>query len=160
VAENVKPWDNIIMAIYTLLLIVMIVVAGLDSGRFNWSPTPLTAKLIGTTGLLFAMFVIWRVMAANTYLSERVRIQEERGHKVITSGPYRYVRHPMYVGIIIAALSTPLVLDSWLALFPGGLIAILFVIRTFLEDRTLHEELAGYKDYSVKVRYRLLPGVW
>jgi protein-S-isoprenylcysteine O-methyltransferase Ste14 len=89
-----------------------------------------------------------------------VRIQEDRGHQVVTGGPYRYVRHPMYVGIILLFPCMALFLGSWWALVPASLIAILMVIRTALEDRTLRAELPGYAEYAQRVRYRLLPGVW
>ena len=158
--ENVKGWDNILMAFYTVLLLAMLVLASFDSGRFNWSPTSLAAKICGGIGLLFAFSLVWRVMAENTYLSERVRIQEERGHRVVSTGPYSVVRHPMYVGIIVAIICTPLVLDSWLALVPGVLIAVIFIIRTAMEDRTLQDELPGYREYAARVRYRLVPGIW
>lgn len=99
-------------------------------------------------------------MATNTFLSQRVRIQDDRGHQVVSTGPYRFVRHPKYVGVIIFMLCVPIVLGSWWAFGPGGLIIILFVIRTGLEDRTLIKKLPGYLQYSQQVRYRLLPGIW
>jgi protein-S-isoprenylcysteine O-methyltransferase Ste14 len=89
-----------------------------------------------------------------------VRIQKERGHAVATGGPYRFVRHPSYVGGILFELAAPILLGSWWALIPGMLNAILFVVRTALEDKTLQAELDGYQDYAARVRYRLLPGVW
>ena len=89
-----------------------------------------------------------------------VRIQEERGHTVATGGPYQFVRHPGYVGAIMFQLGSPIALGSLWALIPSGLSAILYVIRTALEDRTLQEELDGYSDYAQRVRHRLLPGVW
>ena len=159
-AENVKPWDRVIMAVYTVVLLVMLILAAVDAGRFGWSHVPTGVRILGWLGLGVAFVIVWRVMAENTYLSERVRIQEERGHQVVTTGPYKYVRHPMYVGIIIAVLSVPLVLGSWWALIPAGLIAALFIIRTVLEDRTLNEELPGYQDYAEQVRFKLIPGVW
>jgi protein-S-isoprenylcysteine O-methyltransferase Ste14 len=106
------------------------------------------------------MALIWWVMATNTYLSEVVRIQEERGHRVIKDGPYQFIRHPMYFGVILAVLCVPLALGSWWSLIPAALIVILFIIRTALEDRTLQAELPEYKDYADVVRYRLFPGVW
>lgn len=159
-AENVKRWDRLIMAAYTILLVLMLVLAAVDAGRLGWSDIPLFFRILGWLGLGVAFGIVWRVMAENTYLSERVRIQEERGHQVVTTGPYQYVRHPMYVGVIIAVLSVPLALGSWWALVPGVLIVILFIIRTELEDRTLMLELSGYKDYAEQVRYRLVPGIW
>ena len=159
-AQNVKRWDRILMSVYGVLLLVLIVIAGVDAGRLGWSHIPTGLRTIGWLGLCVAFLIVWRVMAENTYLSKHVRIQEERGHQVITTGPYQYVRHPMYVGVIIAMLSIPLALGSWWALVPAMLIVILFIARTALEDRTLMEELTGYKDYAKRVRYRLVPKVW
>ena len=159
-AENVKRWDRVIMAIYSVLLLLMLGLAGVDAGRLGWSDIPLWLRILGWLGLGVAFGIVWWVMAENTYLSEMVRIQEERGHQVVTSGPYQYVRHPMYVGVIIAILSVPLALGSWWALVPGVLIVFLFILRTALEDRTLMEELPGYKQYAEQVRYRLAPGIW
>lgn len=160
VADNVEPWDHAIMAVYTVLLVGMLVLAGLDAGRFRWSTVPLEGRVLAWIGLGAAMFLIWRVMEANTFLSERVRIQEERGHRVITTGPYRYVRHPMYVGVILSMCCIPIVLGSWYALILGGTIGILFVLRTALEDRTLIHKLSGYLAYAQNVRFRLIPGIW
>lgn len=158
--ENVKTWDRIILGIYTVLLIVMLVLAGLDSGRYNWSSPPLFVYVLGWLGLLFSLILIWWTFASNPYLSEQVRIQDDRGHEVVSDGPYRYVRHPMYIGIIVTVLCVPLVLGSFLALIPAVLIVVLFVIRTALEDRTLQEELEGYRAYARRVKYRLVPYIW
>jgi protein-S-isoprenylcysteine O-methyltransferase Ste14 len=106
----------------------------------------------------WALFM-W-AMGANAFFSEAVRIQEERGHTVVTDGPYRYVRHPGYVGAILALFATPLLLGSLWALIPAGLATIGYVVRTALEDKTLQEELDGYTEYAQQTRYRLLPGVW
>jgi protein-S-isoprenylcysteine O-methyltransferase Ste14 len=89
-----------------------------------------------------------------------VRIQDERGHTTVTSGPYRFVRHPMYVGILFMSWGMPMLLGSWLAVIPGVLNILLFIVRTSLEDRMLQAELPGYKEYTRQVRYRLIPGVW
>ncbi len=158
--RNVKGWDRIIIAVYTALLIALLVVAGLDAGRFRWAPAPLLLQGLGWLGLLLAGGLIMWVASVNTFLSRLVRIQGERGHRVITVGPYRWVRHPMYAGIIILALGVPLVLGSTWGLVPGALIGVLFVLRTALEDRTLQSELPGYREYAGRVRYRLLPGIW
>ncbi|MBN1149339.1 MAG: isoprenylcysteine carboxylmethyltransferase family protein [Anaerolineales bacterium] len=160
VAENVKPWDKWINAIYALLLLALLVVAGLDAGRCHWSSMPLPLQAIGFVGFAMASWVIWRTMVENAYASRWARIQEERGQRVVSSGPYRYVRHPMYAAVILLVLCSALALGSYWALIPGGLTAILFVIRTALEDRMLHEELDGYREYASRVRYRLMPGVW
>ncbi|UCC65296.1 MAG: isoprenylcysteine carboxylmethyltransferase family protein, partial [Anaerolineae bacterium] len=136
------------------------VVAGLDA-RFEWSTSvPLALHIGGLIASVLGWALFMWAMGANAFFSEAVRIQEERGHTVVTNGPYRYVRHPGYVGAILALLATPLLLGSLWALVPAGLAAIGYVVRTGLEDKTLQEELDGYKDYTRQVRYRLLPGVW
>jgi protein-S-isoprenylcysteine O-methyltransferase Ste14 len=106
------------------------------------------------------MAVTYWAMAVNPFLSTIVRIQDDRGHFVVTSGPYRYVRHPMYAMILLMWPGIALELGSWWALIPAVVIAIVFVIRTTLEDRTLQAELPGYAAYGQQTRYRLLPGVW
>jgi protein-S-isoprenylcysteine O-methyltransferase Ste14 len=158
--RNVKTWDKTIMAVYTVLLLGMLVLAGLDAGRFAWSSVPPSLQAAGWVGLLFAGAVIWWAASANTFLSRMVRIQDDRGHRVVAEGPYRWIRHPMYAGLIVFILCVPLVLGSCWALVPGVLIGILFAIRTALEDQTLREELSGYRDYAQRVRYRLIPWVW
>jgi protein-S-isoprenylcysteine O-methyltransferase Ste14 len=99
-------------------------------------------------------------MGVNPFFEKTVRIQTERGHRVIDTGPYRFVRHPGYLGFFGWGLSTPLLLGSWWAFLPALLSMVSLVIRTALEDRTLREELAGYREYASKVRYRLIPGIW
>nr|NIN68360.1 isoprenylcysteine carboxylmethyltransferase family protein [Anaerolineae bacterium]NIN98447.1 isoprenylcysteine carboxylmethyltransferase family protein [Anaerolineae bacterium] len=102
---------------------------------------------------------VWAI-ASNAFFSQIVRIQKERGHRVATGGPYRFVRHPGYVGTILVGLAAPIMLGSLWALIPGGAVALLFILRTALEDQTLLGELEGYGTYAGRVRYRLLPGVW
>ena len=158
--ENVKAWDKAIMGIYTVLLFGMLAAAGLDAGRFGLPDMPVGLRVLGWLGLLAAFGLVWWVMASNPFLSRMVRIQDERGQVVVTSGPYNYVRHPMYVGTITAMICIPLVLGSYWALIPAVMIDILFVVRTAMEDRTLMEELPGYREYAARVRCRLLPGIW
>jgi protein-S-isoprenylcysteine O-methyltransferase Ste14 len=160
IAGNVETWDKVVNALYAVLLVVLLATAGLDAGRYHWSSMPMPIQALGVVGLLFAGWLIWRTMAENAYLSRWARIQDDRGQNVVTSGPYRYVRHPMYAAIIVLVLSTAIALGSWWALIPSGLIGALFAFRTLLEDRMLHEELTGYQEYAARVRYRLLPGVW
>ncbi len=160
IASNVKSWDKIINAAYAILLIVLLIIAGLDAGRYGWSEMPFILQVLGALGLFLAGWVIWWALAENAYASRWARIQQDRGQQVVTSGPYRYLRHPMYAAIILLVFCIAIELGSWWALFPGGLIAGLFVIRTELEDRMLHEELAGYREYASQVRYRLIPGIW
>ncbi len=160
VAENVKLWDKVIMAIYTGLLLATLVLAGLDGGRYRWSQIPLSVQLAGLVGLLAAAGLIFWTIVTNAYLGRMVRIQDDRGHQVVTGGPYRYVRHPMYAGIILLFPCMVLFLGSWWTLLPASLIAMLMMIRTELEDRTLKTELPGYAEYAKGVCHRLLPGVW
>jgi protein-S-isoprenylcysteine O-methyltransferase Ste14 len=101
----------------------------------------------------------WAVVS-NKFFSDVIRIQTDRGHTVISDGPYRFMRHPGYVGMILYSLAAPFLLDSPWALIPGGLTVLLVIVRTVVEDRTLLEQLDGYQEYAGRVRYRLLPGVW
>ena len=158
--SNVKSWDKIILGVYSVLLVAMFIVAGLDAGRFKWAPVSPVMEIIGWLGLFLAGGLIWWTSSVNTFLSRQVRIQAERGQYAVTRGPYQWVRHPMYDGVILFVTGIPLILGSAWALVPAGLIAILFIIRTALEDKTLKEELSGYREYAEKVRYRLLPGIW
>jgi protein-S-isoprenylcysteine O-methyltransferase Ste14 len=160
-AEGTKGWDRALTVIYGLLSAIGLqLVAGLDY-RFGWSPPlPLWVHLGGLVlTLLGYAFASW-AMVENTYFACTVRIQDERGHAVCTSGPYQYVRHPGYSGWGLGLLSAPLLLGSLYALIPGALALLLLIIRTALEDRTLQGELQGYGEYTQQVRFRLLPGIW
>ena len=99
-------------------------------------------------------------MRENTFLSRIVEIQKERGHRVITTGPYQYVRHPMYFGVIVLFFCIPVALGSLWSLIPSAALTLLVLIRTVLEEKTLHEELEGYNSYAEKVRYKIVPGIW
>jgi protein-S-isoprenylcysteine O-methyltransferase Ste14 len=157
---NVKRWDRMILGIYTLFLVAMMVVAGLDAKRFGWSHVSWFLEAAGFLGLVPPSLLIFRVTRENTFLSERVRIQLERGHRVCTTGPYRLIRHPMYLGIMGLFLFIPLAFGSLYAYIPAVGIIALFILRTALEDGVLHRELPGYREYAEKVRFRLIPGIW
>ena len=116
--------------------------------------------MAGLVVFVLGMGLMTWAMIVNNFFSLVVRIQKDRGHTVVSSGPYAYVRHPGYIGGILFQLATPVMLGTLWALVPAGLAACLIVIRTVLEDKTLQAELDGYKDYAARVRYRLLPGVW
>lgn len=155
-----KTWDTVILSFIGLTTIVKHVVAGLDV-RFGWTvPLPLALQLIamGVAALGYALMT-W-ALAVNAFFSKVVRIQEDRGQRVVSRGPYGFVRHPGYVGTVAFELATPIMLGSLWALIPGLLGASLTVVRTYLEDRTLREELDGYEEYIRRVPHRLLPGVW
>jgi len=121
---------------------------------------PVAVQAIGAAGIIAAFVVIWWCTAANHFLSSHARIQADRAHRVVQHGPYRFVRHPMYMSLIVLMIGMALILGSWLAVVPATLIAVLLVIRTSLEDRMLTTELAGYREYANHVHERLLPGVW
>jgi protein-S-isoprenylcysteine O-methyltransferase Ste14 len=148
----------VFLAVWMALLLA--VVAGLDAVRFRWSAMP-PAMLWPGLALYAAgaVPVVW-AMAANPFLERMVRIQQDRDHRVVSSGPYRFVRHPMYVGILLQAAALPLMLGSWWTFAPAAATWVLFAVRTALEDRTLRNELDGYEDYTRQTRYRLVPGVW
>lgn len=159
--EDVKGWDRLIL--FFLLLIgplAMMIVAGLDE-RFDWSPQiRLAFQLVALAIMVLGYVVSTWAMAVNRYYSAVVRIQKDRGQTVVTDGPYRFVRHPSYATGIAACLMIPILLGSLWALIPCSLVVLGTIIRTALEDKTLLEELDGYKEYAKRVRYRLIPGVW
>lgn len=157
---DVKRWDHLLVGLNLVLTLALYAVIGLDAGRYGWSRVPAVVRAIGLLGFLPAFGLPLAASRANAYLSSRVRIQEERGHQVVDGGPYRFVRHPMYAGMICYDLSLPLLLGSWWGLLVSAAMIAAVVVRTALEDRTLQRELAGYEEYSRRVRYRLLPWVW
>ncbi len=155
-----KRWDLPILSLYTLLMFITPIVAGLDY-RYGWSGQvhPLV-HLLGIALLLFGFVPLTGAMASNKFFEPTVRIQTDRDHRVADSGPYRYVRHPGYLGVALHFLAVPLAVGAWAALVPALLAVALFVLRTALEDRTLRQELPGYEDFARRTRYRLLPGIW
>jgi protein-S-isoprenylcysteine O-methyltransferase Ste14 len=160
IKENVEPWDRTVGLIGSIFTIAVIILPGLDL-RFGWSP-PLTPSLQIIGLIFYALGMGWFTwsMASNPFFSASVRIQMDRDQTVATGGPYRYVRHPGYIGYTIAWIATAITLGSLWTLIPAILIVISIIIRTALEDKTLQQKLPGYKDYAEEVRYRLIPGVW
>jgi len=158
--KGAKTWDKAIMSILRLTQLVRYILAGLDQ-RYGWTGCfPLAAQIAALTVCVLSYALLVWAMASNTFFSQIVRIQSDRGHAVATHGPYRFVRHPAYVGMILFELGMATLLASWWALIASGVCAILLILRTALEDRTLQTELTGYVDYARQVRYRLLPGIW
>jgi protein-S-isoprenylcysteine O-methyltransferase Ste14 len=158
--EGVKRWDRILIGAAGIMMLATWIVAGLDL-RYGWTTSfPSIINLAGLALLVagYALF-LW-AMASNSFFAEGVRIQTERGHNVATRGPYRFVRHPGYTGAILSELATPLLLGSTLALIPAVVFAGAYILRTALEDRTLQQELPGYLEFTRKIRFRLLPGLW
>jgi protein-S-isoprenylcysteine O-methyltransferase Ste14 len=156
-----KRWDAAIVPLMGLVTLVRYILAGLDQ-RYGWTgglPVAVQLVALALCALGYDVLFVWAT-AANTFFSRIMRIQTERGHAVATGGPYRYVRHPAYARAILYELAVPFLLAPWPALVASGLSALLLVLRTALEDRTLQAELTGYADYARQVRYRLLPGIW
>ena len=157
---NVKPWDRRLVGWLMLSGVAVVLIAGLDE-RFGWSPAfGWPVKLLALALLLGGYALSSYALIENRFFSSEVRIQAERGHHVVSSGPYGLLRHPGYTGGLLTYLATPLLLDAPWAFLPTALVIALTVVRTALEDRTLQAELAGYREYAGRVRYRLLPGVW
>jgi protein-S-isoprenylcysteine O-methyltransferase Ste14 len=157
--DNVEPFDRTFFKVSLPLALLFLVVAGLDE-RFAWSsftPDLLWAGI--ALHVAGAIPIAWASIA-NPFLELAVRIQDDRGHVTVRNGPYRFVRHPMYVGLLIMFVAWPLVVDSLWTYVPLGALAVAYVVRTALEDSTLRRELPGYEDYTRLTRYRLLPGIW
>jgi protein-S-isoprenylcysteine O-methyltransferase Ste14 len=155
-----KKWDRILTNLANLPAFLMLPIAGLDR-RLSWSPqVGWPVQLIALVVFVLGYALFGWAMMANRFFSSLVRIQKDRGHAVVSSGPYQYIRHPGYLGMMALYLSAPLALGSLWAMVCGAMSGCLYIVRTVLEDGVLREELEGYGEYAGKVRYRLLPGVW
>lgn len=159
--ENVKSWDRVLMPITALYgPLVSWILVGLDK-RFGWSADlPDPVQVIALVVLIAGGFLGTWAMVVNPFFSSHVRIQSERGHQVVSSGPYRFVRHPGYTGGVLSWLAAPIFFSSSILWIPTVIMIILNGLRTYLEDQALQEELPGYQDYAQKVRFRLFPGIW
>ena len=158
-SENTKPFDKLFGRLTIPLILGAFIIAGLDH-RFGWSAVPLWLQIAGFSLLLPVNYMPYWVMLVNAYAATTVRVETERGQHVISDGPYRFVRHPMYSMVIVGYALAPLIFGSWWVAVPIGLIIGLFIWRTAREDATLLAEMPGYADYAQKTRYRLLPGIW
>ncbi len=158
--EDAKPWDKRIVPFLGLLGGIILIVTGLDA-LFGWSPPfSMPVKMVALALILAGNVLGAYALIENRFFSGLVRIQTERGHQVVSTGPYRWLRHPGYAGAILIYLATPVFLDSLWAILPTAMIILLFIYRTTLEDRFLQKELVGYHEYALQVPYRLLPGIW
>jgi protein-S-isoprenylcysteine O-methyltransferase Ste14 len=156
--ENTESWDKLLRLLLLFTTLFMYITAGLDF-RFRWSDVSTGLHVLGMVIFLLGnAFNMW-AMNANLFFSTDVRIQSDRGQKVCTGGPYRIVRHPGYLGMILYNLATPLFLGSLWALIPAAAITAAFIVRTGMEDKTLQKKLAGYAAYAERTRYRLFPGL-
>jgi len=166
-AERMRPTfqadqpaaDKIFLVIFVLALLLWLVAIGLDR-RANASDVPLLLQALGLAMYLISIaFIMW-VFRANSFAAPVVKVQAERHHRVVSSGPYAFVRHPMYSGIMLFFVGVPLLLGSWWGVAIAPVFAILFAIRALIEERALVEGLPDYADYAARVRYRLVPGLW
>lgn len=159
--DGTKTWDLILLfPFFTIPVFLFPVVAGLDVGRYKWTGMNHAILVLAVFLYIFADFINLWAMKVNRHFEGTVRIQEDRDHKVISSGPYRFIRHPGYLSMAIALIAPSLILGSVWSLIPAALTIIILIIRTKLEDDFLKKELNGYLEYANKVKYRLLPGIW
>ena len=165
VRERVRPGegeqDRVTMRALNLLMFAQLLLAGLDVGRLNWSATvPFPLQILGLIGFAIGMGLTTWAMLVNRFFSRAVRLQPDRGQQVVTSGPYRLVRHPGYSGGLLLLLSSGFALGSWIAMAPILLTLPLMVRRTLIEESMLANALPGYADYMQQVRSRIVPGIW
>lgn len=161
IGEGTKTWDKVILSSFGLTSVLIMMVGALDAGRYHWSVMTLWLWPVGAALFIIGQTILTWSMVANPFFEKTARIQTDRDHRVIDSGPYRTVRHPGYVGTIMGlVLGSPFLLGSWWAFIPAILTTFGLILRTALEDRMLMAELEGYKEYAERVPYRLIPYLW
>ncbi|MFO7942987.1 MAG: isoprenylcysteine carboxylmethyltransferase family protein [Anaerolineales bacterium] len=158
--EDAEAWDKILSPLVGFGGGLIPLVAGLDV-RFGWSTTvSMSVKLLALILILFGYALGSYALIVNPFFSGKVRIQMDRGHQVVTRGPYRWVRHPGYAGALLTYLAAPIFLDALWSFVPAAFVIVGTLIRTQLEDRSLEDRLSGYREYKSQVRHRLIPGIW
>jgi protein-S-isoprenylcysteine O-methyltransferase Ste14 len=160
VHRDQMPWDRIFMLAFSVVFIGWMVLMGLDARRLGWSHVPPWAQAVGAVLIALGMLLVWQTFRFNSFAAPQIRVQTARAHQVITDGPYRIVRHPMYAGSLLYLVGTPLLLGSWWGLVGVPLLVVGLAPRTVGEERMLRRELAGYDEYARQVRFRLVPGIW
>ncbi len=158
--EDTKPWDRVVGSLVGIGVCLLPVVAGAEARLASSPPFSMMAKIVALLLIVGGYVLSSYALIENRFFSVVVRIQQDRGQHVVSSGPYRWVRHPGYAGGLLAYWATPVLLDSRWAFVATLVLTILLLARTALEDRTLQEELPGYREYTARVRFRLVPGVW
>ena len=153
-------WDKMFVAAVLLLFLTWLIVMPLDAVRFGWSEVPDWLQLMGALGVVLSFYIMFLTFRENAYLALVVKLQEEKGQSVVSTGPYRYVRHPMYASMFLFFPAGALLLGSWWGLLPCAVLLGLLVWRIPLEERVLENGLAGYDEYERNVRYRLVPHIW
>lgn len=161
VQEGQKPWDKVLLSLFFLEFLVWFAIMPIDARRRGWSPTfPLWIKIAGTLLLLLASFLLFEALKENTFAAPVVKMQKERGQKVISTGLYSIVRHPMYAGATLLFISAPLLLGSVYGLIMGFVLIVTIAIRSVGEEAMLKQELPGYREYMQKVKWRLIPFIF
>jgi protein-S-isoprenylcysteine O-methyltransferase Ste14 len=155
-----KRWDKIVGPLLYVAVFAWLLFTAFDAGRFHWSPVASWVEVLGALILAASFVLFFLTFRENAYLSPVVRVQEDRGQVVVTSGPYRCLRHPMYAATLVFVLGTPLLLGAWYGILAGPIVALVLAWRAILEERTLKKELPGYEEYMARTRYRLIPLVW
>jgi protein-S-isoprenylcysteine O-methyltransferase Ste14 len=158
--KDQKPWDRTFMVAAMVGFIGWLVLSAVDARRFGWSQMPVWIEVLGAGLIALCMILVCQVFRYNSFAAPQVRMQTERGQSVVTQGPYRIVRHPMYAGALFYFFGAPLLLGSWWGLLPIPLFMVAFGVRAIGEERMLRQSLPGYDDYARQVRYRLIPGLW
>jgi protein-S-isoprenylcysteine O-methyltransferase Ste14 len=160
IKANTKRWDFYLAGLLSLSSTVALLVSGLDI-RFEWSEEiPFVLQFAAVVLVVLGSVLGSWAIVSNPFFASTVRIQSERGHRVVSSGPYQYIRHPGYAGWILSGIALPVMLGSLWALIPSGLAVVILIIRTGLEDRTLRRDLPSYEEYSQNTHFRLVPYVW
>lgn len=159
-ASDQQGWDKILFPLMEVLFIVWLIFISLDAARFHWSSVPLWIQGIGALILLCSFIFLFQTFSQNSYLSPVVRVQQERGHTVVSTGIYHYVRHPMYMAILVFIVGTSLLLGSWYGSIFVIICMSILARRAVLEERMLLKELPGYTDYTARVKYRFIPYLW
>lgn len=155
-----QAWDKGLMLLTGVLFFAWLILMPLDAVRFQWSQVPVWLQVVGAMVLLGSFSLFFLTFRENSYLSPVVRIQEERGQTVVSTGPYHYVRHPMYAAFVLLVLGTPLLLGSWYGILLGLILVVMVARRAVLEERTLRKELKGYDVYMAQVTYHFIPYIW
>ena len=155
-----RPFDRILVIVISLVFVGWIALMGLDARRFQWTSVPLWGQIVGAALIAACMVLTWETFRANSFAAPQVRIQAERAQTVISTGPYRYVRHPMYLGALLFFIGSPLVLGSLWGLAGSAVLTLGMAVRAVGEEQVLRAGLPGYEDYMKATPWRIIPGIW
>ncbi len=159
-SKEQQGWDKIYTVLINFSIFIWLLFIAIDVQRFHWTPVSLWLHIIGAFILLCACYLLFLTFRENSYLSPFASVQKDRGQTLISTGPYHYIRHPMYTAMLIFVLATPLLLGAWSGIIVGILFVLVLARRAVLEERMLSRGLPGYADYMERVKYRLVPFIW